>query len=183
MQYIFTKTDDRADNIVARDLITLVHEHPFDALMSAHGPILRIFASRYTMWSLATFDATDLLKEFARWCALQVADLWDAPPNVLSYLETGDESLKVEVGELAFSIAVSNSARSRGAAAASWATKYPYYGGRSDIPARDGAACASIAKAEIEAQKSPGPYVAPLPQANVVKAQRTKFKELIDNAF
>ena len=43
---------------------------------------------------LASIDATALLQEFARWCALQVVDLWDAPAIVRDYLTTGDESLR-----------------------------------------------------------------------------------------
>jgi hypothetical protein len=35
-----------------------------------------------------------MLREFARWCALQVIHLWDAPDVVRQYLETGDESLR-----------------------------------------------------------------------------------------
>jgi len=35
-----------------------------------------------------------ILNEVARWYALQVADLWDAPDVVRQYLETGDESLR-----------------------------------------------------------------------------------------
>ena len=35
------------------------------------------------------------LREFARWCALQVIHLWDAPDVVREYLETGDETLRV----------------------------------------------------------------------------------------
>ena len=36
----------------------------------------------------------ETLREFARWCALQVIDLWDAPDVVRRYLETGDETLR-----------------------------------------------------------------------------------------
>jgi len=43
---------------------------------------------------LARFNADELLREYARWCALQVIELWDAPDVVRSYLETGDESLR-----------------------------------------------------------------------------------------
>jgi hypothetical protein len=32
--------------------------------------------------------------EFARWCALQVTHLWDAPDVVCEFLETGNEDLK-----------------------------------------------------------------------------------------
>lgn len=37
-------------------------------------------------------DATDLMRTFARKCALSVIHLWDAPAIVREYLETGDES-------------------------------------------------------------------------------------------
>ncbi len=36
----------------------------------------------------------DVLMEFARWCALQAAGLWDAPEAVIKYLETGNDSLR-----------------------------------------------------------------------------------------
>jgi hypothetical protein len=35
-----------------------------------------------------------LLREFARWCALQVIHLWNAPDVVREYLETGNEELR-----------------------------------------------------------------------------------------
>ena len=44
---------------------------------------------RQILWRL---DATEVLREFARWCALSVIDLWDAPAIVREYLSTGDES-------------------------------------------------------------------------------------------
>ena len=84
-------------------------EHPFDALQFAPGPMLhlveldgeiqthgnqpdKIVGRRRKI--VASIDATDLLREFARWCALQVAHLWDCPPVVSQYLETGDESIR-----------------------------------------------------------------------------------------
>jgi len=41
------------------------------------------------------FDATEILRKFARLCALDVIDLWDAPEIVVRYLKTGDESIRV----------------------------------------------------------------------------------------
>lgn len=35
-------------------------------------------------------DVTEELRAWARWCALQVADLWDCPDVVRRYLETGE---------------------------------------------------------------------------------------------
>ena len=42
----------------------------------------------------AGFDATDILRRFARKCALDVIHLWDAPQVVIDYLKTADESLR-----------------------------------------------------------------------------------------
>jgi hypothetical protein len=82
-------------------------EHPFDALQFAPGwmlhhvelegglvphgdPVDKWVGRRRRI--LASIDATDLLRAFARWCVLQVIDQWDAPAVVREYLETGDES-------------------------------------------------------------------------------------------
>ena len=46
---------------------------------------------RTILWRI---DATDVLRTFARRCALDVAHLWDMPPIVRQYLETGDGSIK-----------------------------------------------------------------------------------------
>ena len=40
------------------------------------------------------FDATEVLRTFARMCALDVIHLWDAPEIVVRYLKTGDESIR-----------------------------------------------------------------------------------------
>ena len=46
---------------------------------------------RTILWRI---DATDVLRAFACKCALDVAHLWDMPPIVRKYLETGDESIR-----------------------------------------------------------------------------------------
>jgi hypothetical protein len=51
-------------------------------------------ASERTITAILPAEKTNaLLQDFARWCALQVIDLWDAPDVVRQYLTTGDESL------------------------------------------------------------------------------------------
>ena len=75
-----------------------------DALQYAHGPIAclvevggtivrgtdkLVCSRRRPLWAI---DATHALRLFARQCALDVAHLWDMPPVVRGYLETGDES-------------------------------------------------------------------------------------------
>ena len=80
--------------------------HPFDALQYAPGKTLCLVECdgdvEYQTDKLicrsrkivARFDATELLWEMSRWCALQVIHLWDAPAVVREYLETGNESLR-----------------------------------------------------------------------------------------
>ncbi len=46
-------------------------------------------------------DATEVLRKFARMCALDVVHLWEAPDTVLKYLKTGDESLRAKAAETA----------------------------------------------------------------------------------
>ena len=80
-----------------------------DALYYAPGPIVRrvelsgkiiedydkaCASRRRELWR---FDATDILHEFARWCAIgAVIGYWpDAPEVACQWLATGDESLRV----------------------------------------------------------------------------------------
>lgn len=84
-------------------------EHPMDALehapgvmlhrvelageMVSHGdPVDKWAGSRRRI--VASIDATSILRDFARWCAISVMDNWDAPEVVRQYLTTGDESLR-----------------------------------------------------------------------------------------
>ncbi len=80
--------------------------HPFDALTYAHGNTIclvevdgeiieqedKLVASRRKI--IKRIDSKPLLCEFARWCALEVVHLWDAPDVVIKYLKTGDESIR-----------------------------------------------------------------------------------------
>ena len=83
--------------------------HPFDALQYAPGKILHLVELEGDLqphgdpidkWVgrrrkiLKTIDATEILKKFARWCALEVIHLWDTPDVVINFLQTGDETLR-----------------------------------------------------------------------------------------
>ncbi len=85
-------------------------KHPFDALQYATGPILHLVELEGDLTPhgnpvdkyvgrrrkiTKSLNVTMLLYEFARHCALDVVHLWDCPPVVRQYLETGDENLKV----------------------------------------------------------------------------------------
>lgn len=54
-----------------------------------HGDDKLVCSRRKILWRA---DAEATLRAFARWCAIQVIHLWDAPQIVREYLETGDES-------------------------------------------------------------------------------------------
>lgn len=79
---------------------------------------------------LAVADATDELRSFSHWCALQVIHLWDAPDIVRQYLETGDESTRGAAWTAAW-----HAANAAAASAAAWhaawtaasATAWPQY--------------------------------------------------------
>ena len=108
--------------------------HPFDALTYAPGPILclvdcdeiaaedadKLVCRRRRI--VARFDATTILRAFARRCALEVIHLWQAPQVVRKYLTTGDESLRADAARAAawdVAYAVSDAARYAASAAVS----------------------------------------------------------------
>lgn len=78
-----------------------------DALQYATGPIVwRVkswgtvieqddkFVAAHRQYIAGGIDISDVLRAFARKCALSVIDKWDAPEIVRRYLETGDESIR-----------------------------------------------------------------------------------------
>ena len=69
----------------------------------------------------ARLDAADVLRAFARSCALDVANLWDCPDIVIKYLETGDESLRDGANAAALEDALSPEWSA--AKAAAWSAK------------------------------------------------------------
>ena len=76
-------------------------------------------ATERTIVRALTAEQTDkLLRDFARWCALQVAHLWEMPEVVRQYLETGDDNLRAAAWE-----AAREAAREAGGAAA-WAAAW-----------------------------------------------------------
>ena len=80
---------------------------PWDALQYAPGAVLckvecqdivtedgyKLVCGRRKI--IARFEATELMRTFARSEALRVVPLWNAPDVVVKYLKTGDESLRV----------------------------------------------------------------------------------------
>jgi phage-related tail protein len=57
-----------------------------------------VASRRIILWRI---NAEDVLRRFARQCALDVAHLWDIPSVVREYLETGDETKRDAAGAAA----------------------------------------------------------------------------------
>jgi len=57
------------------------------------------------IWVFSKAAPQNTCREFARWCALQVIDKWDAPDVVLKYLETGLPELRKDARAAASSAA------------------------------------------------------------------------------
>ena len=103
-----------------------------DALGYAPGPIIcrvelggrilkssdKVCASERTVIAMA--DATKTLRAFARSCALDVIDKWDAPSVVREYLETGNEELRESARSAAWSAARSAWSAKAAAESAVW---------------------------------------------------------------
>jgi hypothetical protein len=161
--------------------------HPFDALTYApdSGPlylhrdevddVVEEIADRGVSMRrkiLASIDAEPLCREFARWCALQVIELWDAPDVVREYLETGDESIRVAAKDAAWATAwdASWGADRSVAGAVAWAAI--------TTAARSAARSASWAVAKDAARSASWNA-----SWGAVDVYREKFAEMVDAAF
>ena len=113
---------------------------------------------------VATIDAEELLRGFARWCALQVIDMWDAPPVVREYLETGDERKRDAARDAA--------REARAATRAAWAA----WGAARATGAAAWAASRAAWGAAGEARAARASRA-------VLAAQREKFREMVEAAF
>ena len=152
-------------------------EHPFDALQYSPGEMLHLVEIDGELVThgdppdkvvgrrrkiLASIDATDLLREFARWCALQVIHLWECPDVVRRYLETGDESIRAAARDAA-------GADARDAArAAAWVAAW--------VAARDATRDAAWEAARDAAWAA----ARDADRAAAWDSQRAKFKAMVD---
>ena len=58
-----------------------------------HGKPIDKYACSERTYLAGGLDASEILRKFARLCALDVIHLWDAPDVVVRYLKTGDETI------------------------------------------------------------------------------------------
>ena len=86
-------------SVSARDALTynagpVLYRVELSGEIVAHGDPIDKYAASERKYLAGGKDASPMLREFARWCALKVGHLWNMPDVVKRYLETGDESLR-----------------------------------------------------------------------------------------
>jgi hypothetical protein len=114
---------------------------------------------------LARVEAVPLMQAYARWCALSVIHLWDAPAVVREYLETGEEGKRAAARAAAWDTA--GAAARAAARAAAWDP--------SGAAARDAAWAAAEDPSWAAARDAAW--------AAARDAQRKHFAEMVDAAF
>jgi len=168
-------------------------KHPWEALTYAPGATLCLvecedivdehddkFVCRRRK-IIARFDATDMLWELSRWCALQVIHLWDVPPVVRQYLETGDESLRAAA--LAAARAAACGAAKAAAGAAAWAAARDAARDAAWAAAGDAAWDAARAAALAAARAAAWDAAKAAAGDAAWDAQKTHFAQLVDVKF
>lgn len=173
---------------------------PFDALCYAWGNTLDIvelsgtvvhhrdkFAASHRK-HIKRIDAGPILREFARWCALQVVDKWECPPVVRQYLETGDESIREAARDAADAAAkaasrpIVRNAATDVAWAAAWSASVAARTdtARAMATAKEAAKNAAVAVFPRNAWLSNARYAT---WYATTENQRKKFNEMIEEAF
>jgi len=73
-----------------------LHRVEVGGVVIPHGePTDKVAATERTiLWTVPEDAVKAILCRWARWCALRVIHLWNAPEVVREFLETGDESLR-----------------------------------------------------------------------------------------
>ena len=110
-----------------------------DGIVETPGHTDKVVGSRRRVLGWSPCD--DLLRLFARECALSVASRWEMPANVREYLETGDEDLRSAAGSAAWSAA--RDAAGSAAGSAAWSAARSAAGSAARSAARSAAGSAA----------------------------------------
>ena len=169
--------------------------HPFDTLQCAPGNTLcvvecedvvaeqddKLVCRRRMIVKRA--DATDMLRTFARQCALDVIHMWDAPQVVRDYLTTGDETLRAAA--MAAADAAARAAAMDAAMAAAWDAAMDAAMAAADAAAR--AAAMDAARAAARAAAMAAAWDAARAAAwdaawdAAMDAQRKRFADMVND--
>ena len=132
-------------------------KRPLDALKYAPGPVVcrveiggdvvegddkMAGTTREVLWM---YDATEVLREFVRFCALDVVPYWDPPDVVLAWLQTGDESLCNDAYSAAYAAADAAYYAARAAYRGADAARAAYRAARAAYAAARAAYCTAHA--------------------------------------
>ena len=154
-----------------------------DALCYAPGPVIccvelrgrvvegddkAVASERYCRWMLTADQSEQVLMHFARWCALRVVHLWDAPRVVIDYLLTGDESIREAAWKATW--AATGAAARVAARVATWAA--------TEEAAREAAREAAGEAAGVAARKAARKTAGVAARKAARKAQSHKLAEL-----
>jgi len=116
-------------------------KRPIDALQYAPGNVVSrvecggemlnggdklVCTERTVLWA---YDAEEVLRHFARLCALDVIHLWDAPAHVAQYLRTGDEDMRAAARDAGAAAWAAGAAAWDAAGGAAWAAAWDAAGG------------------------------------------------------
>ena len=125
----------------------MLHQVYLSGTIVSHGSPINKFSAQKRKIVATIDDAEPILRLFARRVALDVIHLWDAPPIVKDYLETGDESKRTAAAAAAgdASWAAAGTAAGTAARAASWAAAGDAAGDAAGTAAGDAARAASWA--------------------------------------
>ena len=111
-------------------------------------------AERTPVVMLTQAQTDELLRRFARWCALSVAHLWEMPEVVRQFLKTGDESLREQARRTAYAYAAAAyaDAAALAHAAAAYAAAYAAADAADDAAAAAAYAADAAARTKQEAE-------------------------------
>ncbi len=113
-----------------------------------------VSSSRTCIAMTSPEEGERILRNFARWCALDVAHLWDMPEDVRQYLETGDESVRSAAETTAWIAAgAAGEAAIRSAArSAAWSAGEAAGDAAAETAARSAAEAAARSAADLTAE-------------------------------
>ena len=137
-----------------------IQHHSDDKVVGRHRKIIK------------SLDAEGLLREFARWNALQVIHFWKAPPVVKQYLETGDESLRTAAW---YAAQAATWAAARAARSATWAA--------AQVAARAATWAATGYAAWAAARAAAWYAAADAAEGSHTAKAREKFQQMVNKAF
>jgi hypothetical protein len=164
----------------------LLHKVELDGIAETHEGDKAVASKRRIV---ATIDATDIMRRFARTVALGVIHLWNPPAVVVEYLNTGDESNRAAAWAAARDAAWDAAWAAAGAAAgdaawaAAWAAARDAAGGAAWDAAWAAAGAAAGDAAGAAAGAAAGDAARAAAGDAAWAAAGIKFNELVNHEF